>query len=63
MVYVGVGKVFFGEDKLVENVCVFMGVVLKVKFVGVKGVYVKKVVLSFIMGSGVIIDVDNVVFE
>lgn len=63
VVYVGVGKVLFDVVKLVENICVFVDVVNCVKFLGVKGIYVKKVLISLIMGLGVLLDVFLVVVQ
>lgn len=57
VVYVGIGKVLFDVKVLEENLLVFVDVVNKVKLLGVKGVYMKKVLISLIMGLGVLIDV------
>lgn len=56
-IYVFIGKVFFEDEKFVENFIIMYDIILKVKFVVVKGVYVKNVVVIFIMGSGVKVDV------
>lgn len=63
IVYVGVGKVLFFEDKIFENIKVFVDVVSKVKLFGVKGIYMKCVVVFLIMGLGVKIDLVSVVGE
>lgn len=40
VIYVGVGKVSFVELDFVVNIKVFIDVVIKVKFFGVKGIYI-----------------------
>lgn len=41
VIYVGIGKVSFSEVDIVENVCVFVVFVMKVKLIGVKGMFLK----------------------
>ena len=57
IVQAGVGKVSFGQDKLVENVSSFIDAVQKSRPSGAKGTFIKKISLSSTMGVGVQIDV------
>lgn len=59
VVHAGVGKASFDEAKLVENVRAFIDAVQKAKPTGVKGSYMKKIVLSSTMGPGVSVNIDN----
>ncbi|HHI71883.1 MAG TPA: 50S ribosomal protein L1 [Rhodobacteraceae bacterium] len=59
VVHAGVGKASFDEAKLVENVRAFMDAVQKAKPAGVKGSYMKKIVLSSTMGPGVTVSIDS----
>ena len=61
IVHAGVGKVSFDEEKLVENVCAFIGALQKAKPSGAKGTYMKKISLSSTMGPGVKVSVSSVV--
>lgn len=56
IVHAGVGKVSFSQDKLLENVQAFIGMIQKVKPSGVKGNYMLSVSLSSTMGIGVKVD-------
>jgi len=60
VVHAGVGKASFDEQKLIENVKVFIGAVLKAKPAGAKGTYLKRISLSSTMGPGVKIEVASV---
>ena len=57
VVHVGVGKASFEEEKIVENIRAFVGAVNKVKPIGAKGTYMKKVSISSTMGPSVTLDV------
>jgi len=59
VVHAGVGKASFDEAKLVENVRAFVDAVQKARPSGVKGSYMKKIVLSSTMGPGVSVNIDN----
>ncbi len=59
VIHAGVGKVSFDEAKLVENIRTFIETVAKLKPSGLKGTYMKKIVLSSTMGPGVTVDVAN----
>ncbi|MDR0631613.1 MAG: 50S ribosomal protein L1 [Holosporales bacterium] len=54
VVHVGVGKVSFDGNKLEENVRFLLNAIQKEKPAALKGVFVKKLVLSSTMGAGVI---------
>ena len=51
-----VGKVSFTEKALVENINAFINEVIKNKPTGVKGTFVKNIVISSTMGPGVKLD-------
>ena len=51
-----VGKVSFTEEALVENINAFINEVIKNKPTGVKGTFVKNIVISSTMGPGVKLD-------
>ena len=54
-----VGKVSFDEDKLVENLKVFVEAIMKVKPSTVKGTYVKNISISSTMGPGIKLDLNS----
>ena len=54
-----VGKVSFDDDKLVENLKVFVEAIMKVKPSTVKGTYVKNISISSTMGPGVKLDLNS----
>ena len=56
IVHAPVGKVFFGPDKLKENIIAMMETILRLKPPTSKGVYLKNIVLSSTQGAGVKID-------
>ena len=56
IVHGGVGKVSFGEDKLVENIRAFADAVSRAKPSGAKGTYIQGIALSSTMGPGVKVD-------
>ena len=59
VIHAGVGKASFDEAKLVENIRAFIDSVAKLKPTGLKGTYMKKIVVSSTMGPSVTIDVAN----
>ncbi len=61
VVHAGVGKASFDEAKLVENIRAFVDAVQKARPSGVKGSYMKKIVLSSTMGPGVSVNIDNAI--
>lgn len=56
----GVGKISFSDEKLTENVMVYLGAVLKAKPSTAKGHYLKSAVISSTMGPGLKIDLREV---
>ena len=56
IVHSGVGKISFEEEKLVENVRAFIGVVVKLKPAAAKGTYLKSISLSSTMGPGIYLE-------
>jgi large subunit ribosomal protein L1 len=56
IIHVGVGKASFSEQALVENVKALTDAVMKAKPSGVKGTFVKRIVISSTMGPGVKIE-------
>ncbi len=59
IVHVGVGKVNFDDQKLVENVRALVDALVKAKPATSKGVYLKKASLSSTMGPGVKLDISS----
>ena len=57
IVHVGLGKISFSTDKLVENVSAFIASVMKAKPSGAKGNYVIKTSLSTTQGLGLNVDI------
>ncbi|BAU22527.1 50S ribosomal protein L1 [Caldimicrobium thiodismutans] len=60
VVHAPVGKVSFGEKKILENLAAFFEALLKAKPAAAKGQYIKGVALSTTMGPGVKVDVNDV---
>ena len=56
VVHAPVGRVSFGEKKLLENLAAFFDALLKAKPSGAKGQYIKGITLSTTMGPGIKID-------
>jgi len=56
IVHSGIGKVSFEEDKLIENVKAFIGIIVKMKPASAKGTYLKSISLSSTMGPGIFVD-------
>jgi large subunit ribosomal protein L1 len=52
-VHAGVGKLSFDDDKLAENIQVFVDAIRGAKPAGVKGHYVKSVTVTSTMGPGI----------
>jgi len=53
IIHVPIGKVSFGDKKLIENFNTLMSAVIKAKPTAAKGTYLKSVVLACTMGPGV----------
>ncbi len=60
VIHVGVGKVSFPKDKLIENSKALIDAVIKAKPVSAKGRYVKKINVASTMGPGVLVDAASV---
>jgi large subunit ribosomal protein L1 len=60
VIHVGVGKVSFPDDKLLENSKALIDAVIKAKPVTAKGRYVKKINVASTMGPGVLVDAATV---
>ncbi len=56
VVHVPVGKVSFGEKKILENLAAFFDALLKAKPPGAKGQYIKGITISTTMGPGIKVD-------
>ena len=57
--HVGIGKLSFDENKIVENFNAFMDAIMKAKPNSLKGKYIKKVSISSTMSPGFKLDVDQ----
>jgi large subunit ribosomal protein L1 len=59
IIHCGVGKLKFSSDKIKENVQSLLLTLKKIKPASVKGVYIKKLVLSTTMGPGLRVDLSS----
>ena len=59
VIHAGVGKASFSEAKLVENVRSFINAVSKARPSGVKGSYMKKIVITSTMGPSVTVSIES----
>jgi large subunit ribosomal protein L1 len=60
VIHAPIGKVSFGEEKLVENAHALLNAIVRAKPSSAKGNYIKSVTVSSTMGPGVKIDPDAV---
>lgn len=60
IIHNSVGKVSFPKEKIVENVKVFVGAILKAKPQAAKGTYMKKVTMTSTMGPGIKLDKSSI---
>lgn len=51
-----IGKVSFDEDKLLENLLVFINTIIKMKPPAAKGTYLRSISISSTMGPGIFLD-------
>jgi large subunit ribosomal protein L1 len=56
IVHSGIGKVSFAEEKLIENIKVFVNTVIKMKPASAKGTYLRSISISSTMGPGIFLD-------
>jgi large subunit ribosomal protein L1 len=63
IVHSGIGKVSFSEEKLAENIKVFVNTIIKLKPTTAKGTYLKSISLSSTMGPGIFIERSNSAFS
>jgi large subunit ribosomal protein L1 len=60
VIHVGIGKVSFSSDKLMDNSKALIDAVIKAKPATAKGRYVKKINVASTMGPGVLVDAGSV---
>lgn len=60
IVHAMIGKKSMGDQKLTENLMMFLGSVMKAKPASSKGIYLRSITLSSTMGPGVKIDANHV---
>jgi large subunit ribosomal protein L1 len=63
IVHSGIGKVSFAEEKLVENIRVFINTIIKLKPVSAKGTYLRSISISSTMGPGIFLDKNMVTYS
>ena len=56
IVHAGIGKISFGEDKILNNLDALMREIIKSKPSSLKGSYINKITISSTMGPGIKID-------
>ncbi len=56
IVHAPMGKISFGEEKLMENIAAFMDTLIRLKPTAAKGTYVKGIAISTTMGVGIQVD-------
>ena len=56
IVHAPMGKVSFGEEKLLQNISAFIDTIIRIKPVAAKGTYVKGIAISTTMGPGIQVD-------
>jgi large subunit ribosomal protein L1 len=63
IIHSGIGKVSFENDKLIENVKVFINTIIKMKPASAKGTYLKSISLSSTMGPGLFLETNQSVYS
>lgn len=56
IVHAPMGKVSFGQEKLLQNISAFLDTVMRLKPTAAKGTYVKGIAISTTMGPGIQVD-------
>lgn len=56
IVHAPMGKVSFGQEKLVQNISAFMDTLIRLKPTAAKGTYLKGIAISTTMGPGIQVD-------
>jgi large subunit ribosomal protein L1 len=56
IVHAPMGKVSFGQDKLVQNISAFIDTLIRLKPTAAKGTYVRGIAISTTMGPGIQVD-------
>ena len=59
IIHVGIGKLSFDENQIIENYNAFMDAIIKAKPNSLKGKYIKKVSISSTMGPGFKLNVEH----
>ncbi len=60
IVQTSVGRVSFGEEKILQNIKYFLDIILKLKPASSKGTYIKSISISTTMGPGIKVDAASV---
>ncbi len=63
IVHTGIGKVSFGEKKIVENIQAFVNAIIKLKPTAAKGTYLRSISISSSMGPGIFLDRANTTYS
>lgn len=56
IVHAPMGKVSFGEEKLLQNISAFIDILMRIKPTAAKGTYLKGIAISTTMGPGIQVD-------
>ncbi len=56
IVHAPMGKVSFGEEKLLQNISAFMDTIIRIKPAAAKGTYLRGIAISTTMGPGIQVD-------
>lgn len=56
IIHTSIGRVSFGEEKLLQNIKYFLDIILKLKPASSKGTYIKGISISTTMGPGIKVD-------